>query len=229
MELKILLIIAIIFLLVLSRRERFSSFESDFIQQTGKMRFDQPSLTALAQKLKQQIDDTAQTGNKIPQKESFVRTLGLEPNYIITDDEYRSIRMFFNRIFENIVKVNNATVIEQLQKHEDNHYSFIFYIEDPDMKLYYGRVKALIQLQNNDFTIHSLKFQGLVTPLSVQQIDSIEDVPKKNYAERERTEPKFLSEQEVKEKVKEFDRRKENLMLLMNIQARYSNEALKDT
>ena len=227
MIVKILLIIAIVFLALMSKKEYFSSHESDFIKQTGRMQSDQPTLNTLALKLKKQIDTTVQTGNKIPQKESFMKTLGLEPNYLISDEEYRNIRMYLNRLFPNIVQSNNASVIQELQKHEDNHYSFVFFIEDSDMRLYYGRVKALVQVQNNVFYVHSLKFEGLVTPLSVQQIDSIEDIPKKGYAESERAEPKFLTQQEVDEKVKEFERRKENLLRYFNAQAKYSNAAVE--
>ena len=229
MDLNILLFISIVCLALISRKENFHSFESDFIPNTGRMRSDQPVINAMAKRLKSQVDQVAQTGQSIPRHDSFARVLGLQPNFMVSDEEVQTIQTYIMDVFPNVAPYSDATtILHELEKHEENFYSFVFYLQDSQIPLYYGRVKATIQIQNNAYFIHQLTFQGLVTPLSVHQIASIEDLPQKHYHERERVEPKFLNKEQVKAKVQAFEDRKDELILLRNIQARHSNEALNE-
>lgn len=154
-------------------------------------------------------------------KKSFLAVLGWEQFYEPSEVEITIIKNHINKVFHNAVKEDDEVIIKQVVKHEDNFFTFLLYLIDPKYDMYYGQVNARMQVQNGTVLIHKLTFEGLVTPFSVMQLKSVDDDAEvqKPYSERERREQKFLSKDEIDDVVKDFEKRKNEIMLRMNAHA----------
>ncbi len=148
---------------------------------------------------------------------SFVKVLGLEQNLIASQAEKEILENRIKLLFPNCVKLeNNEPLINDIVKEEDNIFTFVFYLLNPQLNIYYGKVNGKVQIQNGTVVIIKLTFKGLVTPLSVENIESSEHFLSKKYDEIQMEGKEFTKKEYIDKKLKDFEKNKQEILLRMN-------------
>lgn len=156
-------------------------------------------------------------------KKSFLKVLGWDELFTPSEAEVDILKSKVKLLLPNVITAPAAsgTVIHKLTKHEDNYFTFVVYLSDKDYNMYYARVKGLAQILNGNVIIHTITFDGLITPFSVMHVrSSIYDyILHKPYGERQRREPKFITGDDIRRVVNNFDKQTKGLIMERNIHA----------
>lgn len=179
-----------------TKRELFSSHNSDFVPESGIFNDTVNGLMS--------IFDSVKLTAKPESKPTFADSLGFVNKQSVDDDEQHQIILWIRRAIKlNFIRFNT------FYKEKDIIYTeFYLDIDDP---LYYILVSAELGLEeNNNINVYSLNIKGLITQLSVKLNDT---APKPILYGSFIDNPEILNETTIRNELQLFEENKKEILL----------------